>query len=56
VVASDTDTAAGVAAVWLARVAGRPGRFQEICQYERMAGTWRRRRQRNHAGLGAAIS
>ena len=39
VVASDIDADAGVAAVWLARAVRRP-RFEEICQYERVAGNW----------------
>jgi len=42
-VARDIDADAGVAAVWIARRPGRPGGIEEICQYERVAGSWQHR-------------
>lgn len=41
VVARDIDADAGVAAVWLVRRAAGPDAVEEICQFERVGGSWR---------------
>ena len=41
VVARDIDAEAGVAAVWLVRRVAGPDIVEEICQFERVGGSWR---------------